>query len=88
MALFVLHPWIRFGAGLLAGCWIGVPLGIAVAVLLVGRRMRQLEAANELLRGKLRTREKAWQPGGGPTLVTAPGAARPATVRLRAVGGR
>lgn len=88
MALFVLHPWIRFGAGLLLGCWVGVPIGIAVAVLLVGRRMRQLEMANELLRNKLNVREKAWRTGGGPTLVANSGTTRGATVRMRAVGGR
>ena len=87
MALFVLHPWIRFGAGLLLGCWVGVPIGIAVAVLLVGRRMRQLEVANELLRNKLNVREKAWRTGG-PMLVTNAGTPRPATVRMRAAGGR
>jgi hypothetical protein len=91
MALFVLHAWIRFDVGLMAGVWIGAFIGMAVAILLVGRRMRQLEAVNALLRMKLQSQEKGRRmaaAGGGPSLVPPVSGHRPANSSLRAVGGR
>jgi hypothetical protein len=87
MALFVLHSWIRFGVGLLAGCWIGVVIGMAIAILLAGRRMRSLESANLLLQLKLQVREKAWRSGtegAGPSLVPPANVDRPASAPRRA----
>ncbi len=72
MALFVVHPWAPFVSGMLAGCWIGAAIGCAGVLLLVGRRVRQLETINLLLRAKLKVREKPQSTGtagGGPMLV-------------------
>jgi hypothetical protein len=73
MALFVVHPWAEFLAGMLTGCWIGVVIGCAVALLFAGKRVRELEAGNLLLRSRLRAREEPQKTGtGGPTLVVSP----------------
>jgi hypothetical protein len=72
MALIDVHPWARFFAGMLAGCWVGAAIASAGVLLMVGRRVRQLETINGLLRTKLRAREKPKRTGtggGGPTLV-------------------
>ncbi|MGC2639124.1 MAG: hypothetical protein WA294_18200 [Acidobacteriaceae bacterium] len=87
MALLVLHSWIRFGVGLLAGCWIGVVAGIAIAILLASRRIQDLESANLLLQMKLQVREKARRTGteaAGPTLVPPGDVNRPASAPRRA----
>jgi len=69
MALFVVHPWAPFVSGMLAGCWIGAAIGCAGVLLLVGRRVRQLETINLLLRARLKVREKPHRTGTGPALV-------------------
>jgi hypothetical protein len=83
MVIVNAHPWLRFVAGLIAGCWVGVLIGCGVALLFAGRRLRQLETANLLLRVKLRAQEKARRPAAsraGPLLVVPPGkASRPAS---------
>jgi hypothetical protein len=63
MFMSVLYSWAHFLAGVVAGCWIGVIVGCGVALLLAGRRVRQLEAANLLLRVQLHARREQ-QPGG------------------------
>jgi hypothetical protein len=63
MALLVVHPWAPFLTGMLAGCWIGAAIGCAGVLLLVGRRVRQLETINLLLRTKLKVREKPQRTG-------------------------
>lgn len=65
MALFEIHPWARFFAGMLAGCWIGAAIACAGVVLLMGRRVRQLESINLLLRTKLKARTKSQRMGSG-----------------------
>lgn len=77
---FDVHPWLHFGFGLLAGCWIGVVIGCGLTLLLASRRMRQLQTANALLRVKLRAREKPARTGTGPLLVV------PATGTQRSSG--
>ena len=75
MALFDVHPWLRFVTGLIAGCWGGAIIGGAIAILFASRRIRQLETTNMLLRVKLRAREKPRSTGtggGGPVLVVPP----------------
>lgn len=74
MALFDAHPWVRFFSGVLTGCWIGVIIGCAVALLFSGRRVRQLASANMVLRMKLRAREKPKRSAApaGPVLVVPP----------------
>jgi hypothetical protein len=84
MALFVVHAWAPFVSGMFVGCWIGATIGCAGILLVVGRRMRQLETINQLLRNKLKGREKPQRTGTagpGPTLVmpTLRQAERPAT---------
>jgi hypothetical protein len=72
MALAVVHPWAPFFAGLLTGCWIGAAVACAGVLLLVGRRVRQLESINLVLRNRLKARGKPQRTGtggGGPTLV-------------------
>jgi hypothetical protein len=72
MALFVVHPWAQFFAGLLTGCWIGALIACAGVLLLVVRRVRQLESINLVLRARLKTRGKPQRTGTGvpgPTLV-------------------
>ena len=88
MALFDVHPWLRFGVGFVAGCWIGAAVGIGIALMLAGRRLKQLETANMLLRIKLRARERQRRTGTdgpGPVLVMSPGFHRPASAPKRAV---
>lgn len=90
MELLDLHSWVRFGAGLIAGWWIGAAIGLAIALLLAGRRIRQLETANALLRLKLRAREKSrhkatWSTG--PVLVVPPGVNRSASSPRRPASG-
>ena len=72
MTLFVVHPWAQFFAGVITGCWIGAIVAGAGLLLLVGRRVRQLESVNLLLRMKLKARPKPQRTGTGgpgPTLV-------------------
>lgn len=91
MAMFVLHAWIRFDVGLIAGIWIGVIAGVGLAALLAARRMGRLESANTQLRLKLQTLERTRRKimaGAGPVLVPSAGVNRPASAPLRAVGGR
>ncbi|MGA8109240.1 MAG: hypothetical protein WBD46_08590 [Acidobacteriaceae bacterium] len=78
MAVFVLHSWGGFFAGMLLGCWIGVVAGCAVTLLLMGRRVRQLETVNLLLRSKLKSREKPRRTGtgGAPLVMPLPGTGR------------
>ena len=87
MTLFVVHPWAQFFAGVVTGCWIGAVIACAGLLLLVGRRVRQLEAVNLLLRMKLKARglpqRTARAAGPGPTLVMPlPGTARTGEQRL------
>jgi len=65
MAMFVIHPWARFLAGMLTGCWIGALIASAGVILLMGRRVRQLESINLLLRTKLKKRTRGPQAGSG-----------------------
>lgn len=80
MAMLELHPWVRFFAGILTGCWIGATIACAGVLLLVGRKVRQLENINLVLRTKLKAREtplRTGTGGSGPTLVMPiPGAER------------
>jgi hypothetical protein len=80
MTLFVVHPWAQFFAGVVTGCWIGALIACAGLLLLVGRRVRQLESVNLLLRMKLKSRgvpQRTGTGGPGPTLVMPlPSAAR------------
>jgi hypothetical protein len=72
MTLFVVHPWAQFFAGVITGCWIGAIIACAGLLLLVGRRVRQLESVNFLLRMKLKARgrpQRAATAGAGRTLV-------------------
>lgn len=72
MAPFDMHPWARFFAGMLAGSWIGAAVACGGVLLLIGRRVRQLEDVNLLLRTKLKARTRALRApraGLGPTLV-------------------
>lgn len=90
MALLDLNSWVRFGTGLIAGWWIGAAIGLAIALLLAGRRIKQLETANALLRLKLRAREKprhtaTWSTG--PVLIVPPGAGRTESPPRRAASG-
>ncbi|HTW48551.1 MAG TPA: hypothetical protein VMD92_11410 [Acidobacteriaceae bacterium] len=86
------YPWLRFGLGILAGCWIGSAVGLGIALMLAGRRIQQLEEINLMLRAKLRARDKERQSGPagvGPVLVFPPGVNRPASSPLgRVAGGR
>ncbi|MFZ0273639.1 MAG: hypothetical protein WB524_12830 [Acidobacteriaceae bacterium] len=71
MALFDVHPWAQFIAGMLTGCWIGAAVACVGVLLVVGRRVRQLETLNLLLRTKLKARmpRRMGTSGTGPTLV-------------------
>ncbi|HEY1501557.1 MAG TPA: hypothetical protein VGF88_18430 [Acidobacteriaceae bacterium] len=72
MALFVVRPWAEFFAGVVTGCWIGAVIACVGVLLLVGRRVRQLEGINLLLRTKLKAGLKpsvTATAGSGPTLV-------------------
>jgi hypothetical protein len=72
MALLVVHPWAQFFAGMLIGCWIGAAVACAGILLLVGRRVRQLESINLLLIRKLKVRaspRRTAAAGAGPRLV-------------------
>ena len=72
MVVLEVHPWVRFFAGVVTGCWIGATIGCAGALLLVGRRVRQLETVNRLLRAKLKaqaTPKRTGTGGSGPMLV-------------------
>ena len=79
MALAEVHSWARFIAGMLAGCWIGALVACGGILLLVGRRVHQLEAMNLLLRTRLRARSLPPRGGAGePSLVMPlPGPERP-----------
>ncbi|MFP5227475.1 MAG: hypothetical protein ACLGXA_07570 [Acidobacteriota bacterium] len=65
MALLVVYPWAQFFSGLLIGCWIGAAIAAAGILLLVGRRVRQLEGVNLLLRNKLRAHIRSPRMGSG-----------------------
>lgn len=69
-----MDAWVRFGTGLLAGCWSGAIIGAAIVLLFVSRRIRQLETVNELLRLRIRARERASRPaaGAGGTTIEIP----------------
>jgi len=72
MALLDIHPWARFFAGMLAGCWIGAAVACAGILLLAGRRIRHLEQLNLLLRARLIAHGKLRRSGSvkaGPALV-------------------
>ena len=72
MALLVVHPWPQFFAGMLIGCWIGAAVACAGILLLVGRKVRQLESINLLLTRKLKVRaslRRTPAAGRGPRLV-------------------
>ena len=72
MALLVVHPWAQFFAGMLVGCWIGAAVACAGVLLLIGRRVRHLEALNLVLRRKLKARispRRTGTTGTGPMLV-------------------
>jgi hypothetical protein len=74
VALFDVHPWARFIAGMLIGCWAGAVVACAGVLLLVGRRVRQLETTNLLLRTRLKARavplkQHTGIPGSHPVLV-------------------
>jgi|HubBroStandDraft_3_1064219.scaffolds.fasta_scaffold557744_2 hypothetical protein len=92
MAFFELHSGLRFSIGLIFGCWAGVTLGVVIALMLVGRRMKQLEAENQLLSERLRKRAtplaRTGTTGAGPSLVSSQGIHRSVSSPLRAVGGR
>lgn len=61
MAPLAAFPWVWLLAGLLLGSWIGATIGSAGVLLLAGRRMKQLEAVNQLLRVKLKSYgQKTW----------------------------
>lgn len=75
MTLLVAHPWAQFFTGLLVGCWIGAAIATAGVLLLVGRRIRQLEGVNLLLKTKLKAHNKAAAvrtAGAGSMLVMPP----------------
>lgn len=72
MGLLFAHPWAPFTSGMLVGCWVGAAIGCAITMLLAGRRLRQLQSANLLLRAKLRAREKTKARGATPVLVMPP----------------
>ncbi|HTV14150.1 MAG TPA: hypothetical protein VME68_05510 [Acidobacteriaceae bacterium] len=92
MVAFAVYPWLRFGIGILTGCWIGTALGIGMTLIFAGRRIKDLEQANAVLRTKLRVRDKARATGtggGGPVLIVPQNVHRPASVPLgRVASGR
>jgi hypothetical protein len=70
MALLVVHPWAQFFAGMLIGCWAGAAIACAGLLLFVGRRVRQLESMNVILRRKLKVRASTRRSAMlGPTLM-------------------
>ena len=72
MALAVVHPWAQFFAGILIGCWVGAIIACAGLLLFVGRKVRQLESINLILRTKLKARSLARRmgtAGASPLLV-------------------
>jgi hypothetical protein len=92
MVAFAVYPWLRFGFGVLTGCWIGTALGIGITLILAGRRIKELEQANSILRTKLRVRDRSRPsgPGGsGPILIVPPNVNRPASAPFgRVASGR
>lgn len=70
MAPFAVHPWILFFAGLLLGTWCGATIGSAGVLLLAGRRMKQLETINRLLRIKLQGHARRHRPLPRPALAS------------------
>ena len=81
--LLMVHSWIGFFSGTITGCWIGVLIGCGVTLLLMGRRVRQLELLNVLLRSKLRALQRPRRVSG-PALVMP----KPGPVRIEHVSGR
>ncbi len=65
MATLVVHPWAQLLTGMLIGCWIGAIIATAGILLFVGKRVRQLEAVNLLLRTRLKARTKPLRTGTG-----------------------
>jgi hypothetical protein len=67
---------------MLTGCWIGAAVACVGVLLVVGRRVRQLETLNLFLRTKLKARamhRRLGTGGPGPTLVMPlPGSTRKA----------
>jgi hypothetical protein len=92
MVALAVDPWLRFGFGVLTGCWIGAAIGFAITLMLAGRRVQELQAANSMLQTKLRARDKSRPPGSGgtgPVLVVPTGIQHPASAPLsRAAAGR
>jgi hypothetical protein len=92
MFAFAFYPWLRFGLGLLAACWIGAAVGLCITLMLAGHRIQQLEEANLMLRAKLRARDKTQQSGSGgsgPVLVVPPAVNRTASAPIgRVAAGR
>jgi hypothetical protein len=80
MTLLMARSWIGFFSGTLTGCWIGVVVGCGVTLLLMGRRVRQLETINLLLRSKIKVLQRP-QRATGPALVMP----RPSPVRVERV---
>jgi hypothetical protein len=76
MVLVEVHSWVRFFAGMLAGSWIGAVVACAGVLLLVGRRVRQLELINSRLRIRLKARSKSRRTGtvagGGGSMLVMP----------------
>jgi hypothetical protein len=92
MALLVVHPWAQFFAGMLIGCWIGAAVACAGVLLLIGRKVRQLEGINLTLRMKLKARNALRRTGTGgprpPLVMPIPGSLRkvePPITRIRRV---
>jgi len=90
MALFVVYPWAKFLAGMLTGCWIGVVVGCAVTLLLVGKRVRELETGIVLLRNRLKARERPQKTGTGsaPLVMPRPAPGRSASRPVGRTAGR
>lgn len=63
--MLVVHPWAQFLTGMLIGCWIGAIIATAGILLLLGKRVRQLENVNFLLRTRLKARLKPLRTGTG-----------------------
>ncbi len=78
--MLVVHPWAQLFIGMLIGCWIGAAIATAGILLLVGRRVRQLEDVNLLLRTRLKARTKPPRTGTGGSgsmlVMPRPGSAR------------
>jgi hypothetical protein len=83
----VLYPWLRLDVGFFLGCWFGVLVGCGLTILLAGRRFRQLQTANVVLRLKLRIQEKTLPRRSGPVVIV-PAARGPVGAPLVRVADR